>query len=257
MGRLRHGWLATLTAEPKKTYTPSQCALTKALPSSSSDCNHEQNLNGFSMSEEKGSFALSAPLHLKVQEKREKGENNMVFSFEIKPLKRASSVGACSGAHWQVRGAVGLVCTTQSERGGAASGEKWPHGVPAPSMQSLTSQILRRAGSSERRVCQVLSTPLGDVQRSAQTGYLPSSTQPPPEHSVVPYAVKCNSSLCGIKTAFIHRQLRCETRTNIGGQEQQRTAGEPPIKPGCRSISALRLSDSHSSPGVDGNTPKI
>ncbi|KAI9528169.1 hypothetical protein NQZ68_023149 [Dissostichus eleginoides] len=92
-------------------------------------------------------------------------------------------------------------------------------------MQSLTSQILRRAGSSERRVCQVLSTPLGDVQRSAQTGYLPSSTQPPPEHSVVPYAVKCNSSLCGIKTAFIHRQLRCETRTNIGGQEQ-RTAGE-------------------------------
>ncbi|KAL7388831.1 hypothetical protein ABVT39_021306, partial [Epinephelus coioides] len=128
-----------------------------------------------------------------------------------------SSAGACNSTECRVGGAVGLVWRKQSERGGAASGEKWPHGVPAPSKQSLTSQIRRRAGSTERRVCQVQSTPLGDVQRGAETGYGPSSAQPLPAHTVVPFAVKCNSGLCGIKTAFIHKQRRSENKDKRRG----------------------------------------
>lgn len=85
----------------------------------------------------------------------------------------------------------------------------------------------------ERRkpVCQVLSTPLGDVQSRAQAGHLQTGPQPLPLHCAAPFAVKCNSGLCGIKTAFIHNQRRSETRTNAGGQEQRAAGG------GKRSVS--------------------
>lgn len=117
-------------------------------------------------------------------------------------------------------------CVSQTKwKGRSSIGRKVATRCASPSKQSLTSQIRRRAGSTARRVCQVLSAPLGDVQSGAQTGYSASSTQPLSVHSVVPFAVKCNSSLCGIKTAFIHKQRRSETRTNAGGQEQ-RAAGE-------------------------------
>lgn len=137
-----------------------------------------------------------------------------------------SSAGTCSHRRWRVGGAVGLMWAKTNWKGRSSIGSKVATRCASPSKQSLTSQIRhrRRAASSERRVCQVLSAPLGDVQRGAETGHRATSTQPLPVHRAAPFAVKCNSSLCGIKTAFIHKQRRSETRTNAGGQEQ-RAAG--------------------------------
>lgn len=135
-------------------------------------------------------------------------------------LCRCTQLRTVAGG-WRCR-----ACVNETKwKGRSGIGRKVATRCASPSKQSLTSQIRHRAGSTARRACQVLSTLLGDVQSGAQTGHLPTTPQPLPVHSVVPFAVKCNSSLCGIKTAFIHKQRRSETRTNAGGQEQ-RAAGE-------------------------------
>lgn len=129
----------------------------------------------------------------------------------------------------QLRAATGggrrKACVNKTKwKGRSSIGRKVATRWASPSEQSLTSQILRRAQSTARRVRQVSSTPLGDVQSGAKTGHLSTSTQPPPVHTVVHFAVKCNSSHCGVKTEFPHKQRRSETRTNAGEQEQ-RAAG--------------------------------
>ncbi|KAK9531807.1 hypothetical protein VZT92_011211 [Zoarces viviparus] len=152
--------------------------------------------------------------------------------------------GTCNCSQWLVGGAVGLVWTTPSERGGAASGGKVATRCASPpSEQSLThiSDPLPRRGSTERdALCQVLSSALGDARSGAQTGCLPTNTQP--LHSgaaficcVFFFAVRCNGSLCGIKTAFIHKQRRKRNKDSRRG--------------GTGAASGRG--------GVDGNTQKI
>lgn len=123
-------------------------------------------------------------------------------------------VGACNCAQWRVGGAVRLAWTKQSERGGAGSGEKWLHGVPTRPRQSLTSQS--RSPRKEHSETSVPSS-VHSTRWRAQTGHLPTNTQPLPLHIAFFFlnsAVKCNSSLCGLKTESRHKQRRSETRTH-------------------------------------------
>lgn len=94
-----------------------------------------------------------------------------------------------------------------------------------------SSAAVQRAQRNES--CPVLSAPFGDAQSRAQTGHLPSSTRPPPVLSPVALAVKCNSSLCGIKTAFTHKQRRS------GNKDTRRGTGAASGRGGKSSASQL------------------
>lgn len=119
----------------------------------------------------------------------------------------------------------------RSERGGAASGVKWPHGEPASPSERVAHSAdppLPRNERTETRLPSPVFCPhLSDEPGPSTEGvYSQSSARPP--HSVAPLAVKCNCGLCGIKTALTHNHRRSETRTNArrrrdrSGERKQR-----------------------------------
>jgi len=80
---------------------------------------------------------------------------------------QCSSVDASNFTHSRVGGAVGLVSAKQSERGGAASGVKWPHGVPV----GPSSRLHLRSAAAQRayRHTPAKSCPLHLVTRTDRT----------------------------------------------------------------------------------------
>lgn len=130
-----------------------------------------------------------------------------------------------------------------SERGGAASGVKWPHGVSVrPSNRFCISDPPPRSEHAQRRT-RLPSPGQSTWWRAADSTDRPRSVQPPAAPGAVPPAVKCKDSLCGTQIAFPLKaasQRNKDTRRWTGAASGR--VGERCLRQGaCRRTAPLSL----------------